>query len=149
MTTASSVPIWLTAVKAAPGSGQLKKAANTRRWALEETGRNSVSPWMRPRTTASRMDTELSDFREGPAQGTGARPGALGSTGTRGHRECVRAAGAVTPTVVTERNKTATSGFWPGGAGGGDVHTYGGSRRPRGEEPSGPDGRPRGGTRDR
>src|SRR6476660_8361641 len=54
MSTASSVPIWMTAVKAAPGSPQPKSSGKIRRCALLEIGRNSVSPWMTPRTTALR-----------------------------------------------------------------------------------------------
>ena len=54
MSTASSVPIWITAVKAAPGSPQPKSSGKIRRCALLEIGRNSVSPWMTPRTMALR-----------------------------------------------------------------------------------------------
>ncbi len=54
MSTASSVPIWITAVNAAPGSPQPNHSGKIRRWALLEIGRNSVSPWMSPRTTALR-----------------------------------------------------------------------------------------------
>ncbi|GAA2856028.1 hypothetical protein GCM10020220_051520 [Nonomuraea rubra] len=43
----------MTAVNAAPGSGQPAKAETTRMWALEEIGRNSVSPWTNPKITAS------------------------------------------------------------------------------------------------
>ena len=50
--TAASVPSWTTAVKAAPGSSQPKKAGMMRRWAVLETGRNSVSPCTIPRTMA-------------------------------------------------------------------------------------------------
>lgn len=42
--TASSVPIWVTAVNAAPGSSHPASAAVIRRCALDEIGRNSVSP---------------------------------------------------------------------------------------------------------
>jgi hypothetical protein len=57
-TTAVSVPNWLTAVKAAPGSVPLGRNFPTmKRWALEEMGRNSVSPWIRPRTAASNQFT--------------------------------------------------------------------------------------------
>lgn len=44
MRTAASVPIWVMAVNAAPGSCQPANAAVSRRCALEEIGRNSVSP---------------------------------------------------------------------------------------------------------
>jgi len=52
--TAVSVPIWVIAVKAAPGSPpEGSSGPRIRRWALEEIGRNSVSPWTRPRIVAS------------------------------------------------------------------------------------------------
>ncbi len=54
MSTASSVPIWMTAVNAAPGSPHPNSSGKIRRWALLEIGRNSVRPWMTPRTTALR-----------------------------------------------------------------------------------------------
>ena len=44
MSTASSVPIWITAVNAAPGSPHPKSSGKIRRWALLEMGRNSVRP---------------------------------------------------------------------------------------------------------
>src|SRR6478752_3815053 len=44
----------MTAVKAAPGSPQPNSSGKIRRCALLEIGRNSVSPWMTPRTTALR-----------------------------------------------------------------------------------------------
>src|SRR5690625_270554 len=54
MSTASSVPIWVMAVKAAPGSAAPGKNSPTmRRCAEEEIGRNSVRPWTRPRIIAS------------------------------------------------------------------------------------------------
>jgi hypothetical protein len=49
--------LWLIAVNAAPGSSQPASEPTIRRWALEEIGRNSVSPCTRPRTTASNHDT--------------------------------------------------------------------------------------------
>src|SRR5690606_19407157 len=49
-----SVPIWMTAVKAAPGSPQPKSSGKIRRWALLEIGRNSVNPCRIPSTTALR-----------------------------------------------------------------------------------------------
>ena len=51
-TTAAIVPSWITAVNAAPGSSQPTIAGTIRRWPLLEIGRNSVSPWTIPRTTA-------------------------------------------------------------------------------------------------
>ena len=50
--TAAIVPSWITAVNAAPGSSQPKKAGTIRRCPLLEMGRNSVSPWTMPRTMA-------------------------------------------------------------------------------------------------
>ncbi len=52
MITAVSVPIWVTAVNAAPGSAQPKIWLKISRCALLEMGRNSVRPWMMPRITA-------------------------------------------------------------------------------------------------
>ncbi len=52
--TASSVPIWITAVKAAPGSSHPKNSGKIRRCALLEIGRNSVRPWRTPRKMAWR-----------------------------------------------------------------------------------------------
>ena len=54
------VPSWITAVKAAPGSSQPASAGTIRRWPLEEIGRNSVSPWTTPRTSASSDDMRAS-----------------------------------------------------------------------------------------
>jgi hypothetical protein len=52
--TAVSVPIWVMAVKVAPGSvADGRNSPTMRRCALEEMGRNSVSPWIRPRKIAS------------------------------------------------------------------------------------------------
>ena len=54
--TANSVPIWVMAVNVAPGSvapGKNKPAI--RKCALDEMGRNSVKPWMSPKTIASTM----------------------------------------------------------------------------------------------
>ena len=53
-TTAAIVPSWMTAVKAAPGSSQPRKAGTMRRWPELEIGRNSVRPWTMPRTMACR-----------------------------------------------------------------------------------------------
>ena len=61
ITTASIVPSWMTAVKSAPGSSQPTKAGTMRRWAVLETGRNSVSPWTIPRMMASNHDTKIED----------------------------------------------------------------------------------------
>src|SRR5512137_1918742 len=44
----------MTAEKAAPGSNHPRSAGMTRRWAMLLMGRNSVSPWTRPRTLASK-----------------------------------------------------------------------------------------------
>src|SRR4051794_924336 len=53
MSTASSVPSWLTAAKAAPGSLPKNSPDTIRRCPDEEIGRNSVRPWTRPSTTTS------------------------------------------------------------------------------------------------
>src|SRR3954454_13857182 len=53
MSTAVSVPSWVTAVNAAPASLPQKNAEVMRRCADDDTGRNSVSPCTMPRTTAS------------------------------------------------------------------------------------------------
>src|SRR5689334_6221596 len=53
MSTAASVPSCETAVNAAPGSLPKKTPDTIRRCADDEIGRNSVSPWTRPRTTTS------------------------------------------------------------------------------------------------
>src|SRR4051812_5867103 len=53
MSTAVSVPSWVTAVNAAPASLPQKNAEVMRRCAEDDTGRNSVSPCTMPRTTAS------------------------------------------------------------------------------------------------
>src|SRR5215203_3356152 len=50
--TAAIVPSWVTAVNAAPGSSQPRKAGTIRRCPVLETGRNSVRPWTMPRTMA-------------------------------------------------------------------------------------------------
>ena len=53
ISTAASVPSWVTAVNAAPGSSQPSSAGTIRWCALEEIGRNSVSPCTIPKTMAS------------------------------------------------------------------------------------------------
>src|SRR4029453_2702555 len=53
MSTAASVPSWVTAVNDAPDTMSKKIADVIRRCADEETGRNSVRPWTTPRTMAS------------------------------------------------------------------------------------------------
>src|SRR3954447_23955832 len=67
------------AVNAAPGSSQPKISPTIRRWALEEIGRNSVSPCTIPRTTASNQLT-----RSQPLPGTGERTAAGGRGGGGG-----------------------------------------------------------------
>src|SRR4051812_11053270 len=57
MITASSVPICVIAVNVAPGSPHPVSAPTMRRCALDEIGRNSVSPCTRPRMIASRKST--------------------------------------------------------------------------------------------
>ncbi|KXK20029.1 MAG: hypothetical protein UZ18_ATM001000451, partial [Armatimonadetes bacterium OLB18] len=51
--TATMVPNWMTAVKAAPGSGQPTSEGTIRMWAVLEIGKNSVSPCTMPSTIAS------------------------------------------------------------------------------------------------
>ena len=64
MSTASSVPIWITAVNAAPGSPQPNSSGKIRRWALLEIGRNSVSPWMSPEDDGlEEVDHEAASLR--------------------------------------------------------------------------------------
>src|SRR5215831_921220 len=53
MITAATVPSWITAENAAPGSCQPNNSGAMRRWAVELMGRNSVIPCTIPRTTAS------------------------------------------------------------------------------------------------
>src|SRR5262245_9407002 len=69
----------MTAVKAAPGSGQLARAGMTLRWAVLLMGRNSVSPWMMPRTTAWRGVMEglraVGRRASGADEEAGRRPG--------------------------------------------------------------------------
>jgi len=53
MITAATVPSWMTAENAAPGSHHPNSSGAIRRWAVELIGRNSVIPWTMPRTIAS------------------------------------------------------------------------------------------------
>ena len=50
--TANSVPIWMMAVNAAPGSPPSMRSPTMRTWALEDTGRYSVSACTSPRNMA-------------------------------------------------------------------------------------------------
>ena len=52
--TAATVPSWMMASNAAPGSGQSSNAGTMRRCAVELMGKNSVMPWTSTRTTARR-----------------------------------------------------------------------------------------------
>src|SRR5829696_9426878 len=91
MSTASSVPIWMTAVNSAPGSPQPNSSGKIRRWALLEIGRNSVRPWITPRTTALRRSItgreptgESPPRRAGPvATLTPMQQRSLGATGLK------------------------------------------------------------------
>src|SRR5829696_8095533 len=67
--TAAIVPSWVTAVNAAPGSSQPRKAGTMRRWAVLEIGQNSVSPCTIPSTMASRTF-----MRRGRVEGPGVAP---------------------------------------------------------------------------
>ena len=70
ISTAVSVPSWVTAVNAAPGSSQPSSAGTIRWWALDEIGRNSVRPWTMPRTMDSRRLNGRGRLAEPPAAGT-------------------------------------------------------------------------------
>src|SRR5438067_8165298 len=52
MRTAKSVPQWSATSKARPGSSHPRTQGTRMRWALEEMGKNSASPWTMPRTMA-------------------------------------------------------------------------------------------------
>ncbi len=69
--TAASVPSWVTAVNAAPGSSQPRKAGTIRRCPVLETGRNSVRPWTMPRTMAWKASMRAATIaeRRGPISG--------------------------------------------------------------------------------
>src|SRR4029453_16106840 len=54
MSSATTVPRWTAASKARPWSGQPRSMGTRIRCPDEETGRNSVAPWTRPRTIAWR-----------------------------------------------------------------------------------------------
>src|SRR6266498_809042 len=84
MMTALSVPICVTAVNAAPGSDHPEIAATMRRWALLEIGRNSVSPWTIPRTTASNQPTTGVSLRDQRVQ---SREPVIERRGHRGDRQ--------------------------------------------------------------
>ena len=81
------MPIWVIAVNAAPGSSQPKAAPTIRRCALEEIGRNSVSPWTTPRTTASNQPMRSADAGDGGRTAGRRRHGGTG----RGLRRLRRA----------------------------------------------------------
>src|SRR5229473_2085247 len=55
MIAATSVPNWMTADAAAPGSPHPRTDGTISRCAVELMGMNSVRPWTRPRTIASMM----------------------------------------------------------------------------------------------
>src|SRR5919106_6227008 len=55
MTTARSVPRWRSTSKVRDGLSQPRTAGTTTRCPLEEMGRNSVSPWSRPRKISWNM----------------------------------------------------------------------------------------------
>src|SRR5688500_8254538 len=50
MMSATRVPMWSITVSPSEGSSQPSMTGTITRWPLEEIGRNSVSPWTRPRT---------------------------------------------------------------------------------------------------
>src|SRR5215472_18674415 len=63
MITAATVPSWITAENAAPGSCQPNNSGAMRRWAVELMGRNSVIPCTIPRTTASSQLMSRATYR--------------------------------------------------------------------------------------
>src|SRR5581483_1408316 len=74
MRRATSVPMWSRTVRPRGGSLHPSMPGTSTRWPLEETGRNSVSPWTRPRMiscTGARYS-----LRQRP-DGLGASAGAL------------------------------------------------------------------------
>ena len=56
MTTAAIVPSWMTAVTTCRDRPSPNRAGTIRRWAEDEIGRNSVSPWTIPSTMAWMVD---------------------------------------------------------------------------------------------
>ena len=85
------MPIWVIAVNAAPGSSQPKASPTIRRCALEEIGRNSVSPWTTPEDDGFEPAHAVRPRGSGAAGGGRWRAG-----GTRGHsraRLCPRRGG--------------------------------------------------------
>src|SRR6478609_4228086 len=80
MSTAASVPSCETAVNAAPGSLPKNTPDTMRRWADDEIGRNSVSPWTSPRTTTSSQvtpSTSRSRRSTRPGEECTSRPGTV------------------------------------------------------------------------
>ena len=67
MITAVSVPSWVIAVNAEPGSTPPKNWPTIDWWALEEIGRNSVSPCTMPSTSASSQPIATSPCLTRPA----------------------------------------------------------------------------------
>ena len=82
MITAVSVPSWVMAVKAEPGSSPPKNWPTIDWCALEEIGRNSVRPCTMPSTRASSQPIDVL-LSYGGAR-VGARTTVRGRTGGRG-----------------------------------------------------------------
>src|SRR5919206_3188233 len=111
------------AVNAAPGSSQPNAVPTMRRWALEEIGRNSVSPCTRPRTTASNQPMPLNPLPRSATEGAG---GFADGTGGQGRP----------PEPAPPRGAPGPDGRPPGPAGAGRLAARGatraGSQRPGG-----------------
>src|SRR5919198_742559 len=70
MSRATSVPMWSNTVSPRGGSSHPNMAGTMTRWPLEETGRNSVSPWMRP-STISCTSHRSEPYRTAPVTSAG------------------------------------------------------------------------------
>jgi len=89
--TAASVPSWMIAVKRAPGSPPVPSSSPTMRMcALEEMGRNSVSPWTRPRMRALRKSMRPFSSCAAGRAGRFSRTLAPRGAHVRRHRRTVR-----------------------------------------------------------
>ena len=59
MITAQREAKWRTTSKASPWSGQSKNFGKMTRWAEEETGKNSVKPWIKAKMTVWKISIKL------------------------------------------------------------------------------------------
>src|SRR5262245_24942381 len=64
-------PDWGTTSNPAPGGWKARMAGAMSRCAVDDTGRNSVKPSMRPRITALRWEVMRGDFRKGTRPSVG------------------------------------------------------------------------------